>query len=166
MNVSAIPVLFAVLPSKKEKMGSLKLTGFTDEAVVVLGSWYSHSARLKISGDSPVPVEPGRYEMADVRMFRSDDSGDLWSTRRILPEGINISPGRVSEIKGFSGPTRARVRAVKLGPDYFSFGLFIEDDQSNRYTYFRKNNRHIASPGFVIEDQEGNEIHHGRFRPG
>lgn len=152
--------------SDSGEKGFVKLEDCTDDATIVLSSWYSNSDRVATKGSEPAPVKPGVYEMVDLRFFRKGQDGETWSSRCILPEGISITAGDTCNLKGVSGPKKARILAKNLGTDYYSFSLLIEDLAQNRYSYIRKNNHPIENPGFIIEDSEGNEVSRGIFYPG
>jgi hypothetical protein len=159
-----IPLMAGV--SGQEEKGFLQLKDTVDEAEVVLGNWYDKTERLKTLGSQPVPAAAGSYSMADIRLFRQDGEGEVWSTRCILPEGISIQAGQTTSIPGIGGPEKARVIARKIGPSYYSFSFLIEDSQKNRYSYFRKNGNSLGDPGFVLQDGEGRQLASGRFYPG
>jgi hypothetical protein len=156
----------ASLPASDVENGFIRFPEVSDECLVVFEKWYGEGARAKTSGKKPVEVKAGKYDLLDVRIYRPDESGNVWSTRCILPDGLAVEKGETHEIEGVRGPEKAYVRVTEIGQNNYSMIFLMEDSNKNRYSYLRKNEKSIENPGFIMEDQEGKALMEGKFFPG
>jgi hypothetical protein len=155
------------LPENSAKIeGFVRLPDNTGKFRIVIMNWYNNRQTADGKGVESVRIAPGEYEVIDVRLYRTDENNDVWSTRTILPMGISISPGETVDIPGVKGPDKAYVSTVNWSPEYYNFSFFMEDKNKNRYGYFRKNDSLIKSPGFVVENADGEILFRESFHPG
>lgn len=168
MTLFPMNVLFylAGLPFQAGETGSIQLETNEFDSVIVLGSWFEKSARAKTKGGDPAEVKAGKYELADIRLFKNDENDNTWSTRCIHPETVVVHPGQTTTIKGIKGPGKAYVKTRQLGNQFFNFSFMMEDSNRNRYSYFKKNMESLPAPQFTVDDSDGNRIYTGQFYPG
>ncbi len=159
-----------VFEAKEVKMslkeGYIQLKGNKDDFTIVLTNYQFERRKYQGKGEEPVKVESGAYFRADIRLFREDGKGDVWSVRTIYPDSIAVRQGETTVISGIEGPKIAKVYVRHYGGNYFYFGLEITDTQGNIYSYFRKNKRVIDIPQFKVKGPDDEEIMAGYLYPG
>jgi hypothetical protein len=149
-----------------EKTGFIRLPENSSDFRIILITRQDNSYSTSGTASEPTEAAPGEYDFVDVRLYRTDENGDVWSTRSIIPRSIRISPGETVSLVDIREPDKAYVSTINWSPDYYNFNFIMEDKYKNQYGYLRKNGLLISSPGFVVESIDGTELFRSSFYSG
>jgi hypothetical protein len=161
-------IIYSISPDihKDDTTSFIRLPDNSGDFRIILIDQQNNQFSASGTGSEPVKVASGKFDLIDIRLYRTDENGNVWSTRSIIHRDLNIAAGETIDIPGLKGPDRAYVSTVNWSSEYYNFDFILEDKNKKRYGYFRKNNQLISNPCFIIENIDGKILFQGQFYTG